>query len=106
MMNFDEVVAALDTLEAEDLRRWVEASWVRPLREGDILHFAEVDYARVRFICDMHYDLNVGDEALGVLLLLLDQVYDLRRQMKAMGSAIAAQPEDVRRAIAEALLGP
>lgn len=105
MMTFDEVLAALDTLEAADLRRWIEASWVKPLREGEVLHFGEVDYARVRFLCDMHYDLEVGEEALPILLGLLDQVYDLRRQMKAMRQAIEAQPEEVQGAIAKTLLG-
>lgn len=105
MMTFDEIVADLEALEEADLRHWVEVSWVKPLREGEVYHFAEIDYARVRFICDMHYDLNVGEEAMPVLLGLLDQVYDLRRQMKVMGRAIEAQPEEVQSAIAKMLLG-
>jgi chaperone modulatory protein CbpM len=76
---------------------------VKPLSEGEGYYFAEVDYARVRFICDMHYDLNIDEEALPILLGLLDQVYDLRRQMKAVGRAIETQPEEVQNAIAQAL---
>lgn len=105
MMTFDEILAELDVLQAADLTHWVEESWVKPLGEGGVLQFAEVDYVRVRFLCDMYYDLGVGDEALPILLGLVDQVYDLRRHMKKLGTAIEAQPEDVRRAIARLLEG-
>ena len=105
MMTFEEVVAGIEGLEAGDLRHWVEVSWVKPLREGEVFHFGEIDYARVRFLCDMHYDLGVDETALEILLGLLDQVYDLRRQVKVMGQVIEAQPEEVRRAIAVAVAG-
>jgi chaperone modulatory protein CbpM len=105
MMTFDEVVAGLEALQAHDLTHWVEASWVMPLREGEVLHFSEVDVARVRFLCDMRYDFSLGEEAIPVLLMLLDQVYDLRRQLKAVAVAVEGQPEEVRQAIARILAG-
>ncbi len=38
-----------------------------------------------------------------IVLSLLDQVYGLRYRLGAVGAAIEAQPEPVRRAIAQSL---
>lgn len=103
MMTFDEVLASLDTLQSADLTLWIEQNWVLPLREGDLFHFTDADFARVRFLCDMRYDLEIAEDTIPVVLSLLDQVHDLRRQLKSLARAIEAQPEEVRASIAEAV---
>lgn len=103
MMTFDEVLARLDVLQSADLTLWIEQNWVLPLREGDAFHFTDMDFARVRFLCDMRYDLEIAEDIMPVVLSLLDQVHDLRRQLKSLASAVEAQPEEVRASIRQAL---
>ena len=100
MMTLGDILDTFD-LESGELDVWISAQWVRPeRRDGDYV-FTEVDVARVRLISEIRYDMGVDADAMPVVLSLLDQVYDLRRQLKCLGQAVAAQPEDVSRDIFE-----
>ena len=61
--------------------------------------------ARVQLIVELRHDLAIDEEALPVVLHLLDQVYALRRRLKLLHEAIETQPEAVRRGLS-AQLGP
>jgi chaperone modulatory protein CbpM len=65
----------------DELRRFVEERWVEP-ENGD--GFGEVDVARVQLIIELRRDLSVNDDAMPLVLSLLDQVYALRRQVRAL----------------------
>jgi chaperone modulatory protein CbpM len=54
--------------------------------------FREVDFARVRLICDIHYNLMIDKKALSLVLSLLDQIYSLRRELNAVKEALDSQP--------------
>jgi chaperone modulatory protein CbpM len=101
MMREKELVEMIDLLQADVLRRWVELGWIvpKPSREGGLFEDAEV--ARVRLICDLVYDLEVGEESVPVILSLLDQLHDARRTLKALAAVIDEQPDDIRRDVAK-----
>jgi chaperone modulatory protein CbpM len=82
-----------------DLRRWIEERWVRPDHDPDGYIFHEVDVARVRLIVELRNELAIDEEALPVVLSLLDEVYRLRAHIKALCNAIEAQPWEVRSAL-------
>jgi chaperone modulatory protein CbpM len=103
MIAFEELLIRLRGLERRDLSRWVENRWVLPERHADTWIFHEVDVARVELIFDIRRDFAIDDEAMGLLLGLLDQVYGLRRQMRRLCDAVATQPPDVQDAIRRAL---
>ena len=103
MIGFDELLLRLRGLERRELVRWVENRWVLPERHAESWVFHEVDVARVELILDIRRDFAVDDEAMPLVLGLLDQVYSLRRQMRRLCGAISAQPTPVQEAIARAL---
>ena len=105
MRSFDDVVAAIKELRAEDLRRWVDDGWVRPTKRGPAMTFNEVDFARVQLICDIRYNLMIDENALPLVLSLLDQIYDLRRNLAAVRDALASQPRLVRETVDRQLAG-
>jgi chaperone modulatory protein CbpM len=49
--------------------------------------------------------MAVSEETMPLVLSLLDQVYTLRGQMRAVARAVEGQPEPVRTAIMAALRG-
>jgi chaperone modulatory protein CbpM len=53
----------------------------------------------VRLICSLRYDMDVEPGTLPVVLSLMDQLYDTRRRLNALGAAVAAQDSAVREAI-------
>jgi chaperone modulatory protein CbpM len=107
MIAFDELMRRFAELNAAELSRWVENRWVVPetaTEEGsERWVFHEVDVARVELILDIRREFAVDDEAMSLVLQLLDQVYSLRRQMRRLCDALEQQPREVRDAIRRAL---
>ena len=103
MIGFDELLTHHRELERRELTRWVENRWVLPERHAETWVFHEVDVARVELILDIRRDFAIDDEAMELVLGLLDQVYGLRRQMRRLCDAVATQPQDVQDAIRRAL---
>lgn len=98
-----QVVAEIEELTLEHLRVWVEEGWVAPQTSEGGPVYDEIDVARLRFVCELKHDLNVNDEALPLILQLVDQVHGLRRTLRDLGQAVEAQPKDVRERISRAL---
>src|SRR5579864_336370 len=105
MIGLDELIRRVAGLDRGELLRWVENRWVLPEHGGIAAGwaFTEVDVARVELILEIRRDFAVDDEAMPLVLGLLDQVYSLRRQMRRLCGAISAQPTPVQEAIARAL---
>jgi chaperone modulatory protein CbpM len=104
MIGLDDLIARFSGLERTELTRWVENRWVLPDEAGGRWVFREVDIARVELILHVRHEYAVGDDAMEVVLGLLDQVYSLRRQMTRLADALAAQPAEVQAAIRKALV--
>jgi chaperone modulatory protein CbpM len=106
MKTLSEVVVLVGRIDRVELTHWIELGWVAPERPADAEPaFSDLDVARVCLICDLRHDLEVEEETIPLVLSLLDQVYDLRRQLNALTAALRQQPDDVRRAVL-ALLEP
>jgi chaperone modulatory protein CbpM len=102
MRSLAEVVLLTARTDRVELLRWVEQGWVVPAvpagPSGEPA-FSELDVARVRLICELRQDLAIGEEALPLVLSLLDQLYGLRRQIDRLTDAIQEQPSSIRQAI-------
>ena len=82
------VHARIDIATVETwVKAWVEAGWLAPPQHGS--RFSEVDLARVRFICDLK-EMGVNDEAIPVILDLVDQLHGVRRTLREVLAACAA----------------
>lgn len=101
--TLEHLCITISGLSATQVEYWITQEWVRP--EGTPGHYAfrEIDVARVRLILQLREELHVDDEALPVVLSLMDQLYTARRQMRRLHAAIAAAPEPLRRQLAEAM---
>lgn len=82
-MDITEVTALFSDLSQVELVHWVEQGWVIPDAEGTAYVFREIDVARVRLIHDLRRDMDLGEDAVPLVLSLLDQIYELRSQLKA-----------------------
>lgn len=99
MIAFEELLGRLGGLDRHELARWVENRWVLPEQSGDTWIFHEVDVARVELILEIRHEYAIDDEALPLVLGLLDQVYGLRRQLRRLCDALDRQPPEVRQSI-------
>ena len=104
MITLEMLPLHVSGVRLDDVRRWIDHAWVRPDGGPDAWLFQPIDVARIRLIVELRDELSVNEEALPAVLLLLDQVYAARRQMRAICEALESAP-DAREAVREALAG-
>jgi len=100
-LNLTEVVseirrAGLEVTEQEVVG-FVQQSWVLVSDGDDGWHFDEADAARVKLIVELKRDLEINDEALPVVLNLLDQLYGLHQVLDDIRTAVEGLPPSLRR---------
>jgi chaperone modulatory protein CbpM len=100
MIGEKELIEMIGRLEADALQRWIDLGWILPWHDGDSVRFDEADVARVRLICELHFELRIEEDSMPVVLSLMDQLYQVRRSLRTLLSAVEAQPEGVRVRIA------
>jgi chaperone modulatory protein CbpM len=71
-------------LDTQALDTWIEAGWLRPRGNRSSREFSDVDLARARLIGDLRGDLGINDEAIPIVLDLIDQIHGLRRLVREL----------------------
>lgn len=95
LVSLEKVVAEI-AVGQDELRTWIERSWVLPVKRSGGYFFDDADLARARLIAELRRDMDITEEAMPVVLRLLDQVYGLRRALSDLNRAISVLPEDAR----------
>ena len=104
MITIEILSRIVPGVETTQLQRWIDNEWVRPDGEPGRYHFHDIDVARVRLIVQLHQDMGVDETALPVVLSLMDQLYETRRQMRRLCTVIETQvPADMRSVLLEQL---
>lgn len=66
----------------------IRAHWVRPVMP-ETAELDEEDLARLKLIWELREDFGVNEEALPIILHLLDQVYYLRQRIQDISNSAA-----------------
>jgi chaperone modulatory protein CbpM len=88
VIGMDVVIAEIAGLSRNDLERWIDNDWVRLAGRAGAYVVLDVDVARIRLVHNPCHGMQLDEEALPVVLVLLDQLYELRRRMRELGKAI------------------
>jgi chaperone modulatory protein CbpM len=94
-MNIDEFVAQIE-IERAVVEFYLSRSWIKPQEKDGGEFFSELDKARLELIYTLQNDYELSDDAIDVILPLLDQVYGLRSQMRQLTDAIEHQPRRIQ----------
>jgi chaperone modulatory protein CbpM len=103
VIAIDDLVATIAGLQRSDLETWIREELVAPRHEAGTLLFTDMECARIRLICTLHYELEIDPETLSVVLSLVDQLYDTRQRLLSLSAAVAAQDKDIQAAIIAAM---
>lgn len=103
MMSLDEASLRFRVGRLE-LATWVQQQWVKPLREGETWYFDDCDLARLQLICDL-LELDVNEEALPLVLSLVDQLYATRTALTRYRDLLDRLPEPALHELKERLRG-
>ncbi len=103
MLDEKEVIRRVSGVTRVRLQTWVSRGWVLPAMTSDGPNYSEIDIARCDLIRELRDDLEIDHDAVEIVLSLLDQVYGLRRELRAVMGAVKVQPDEVRVRILGAL---
>jgi chaperone modulatory protein CbpM len=91
VITMELLLTRMSGVDQADIERWIVNAWVRPDGRIGAWSFQEIDVARIRLIRELRDELAVNEDALPVVLSLLDQLHDTRRRM---GQLLALMDDD------------
>ena len=105
MITIETLVVEVSGLDRAEVEHWIAQDLVRPAGQGGAWLFRDIDVARLRLIQELRHELRLEDDALPVVLRLMDQLYDTRRQLRRLRDAVErGAPPDVRDGVLQVLL--
>lgn len=91
-----EVIAEIGDLTGARLVSFVSARIVQPVQGEQGNMYREADLARLQLLCDLSDTYDMREDALGMVMSLVDQLNSMRGDMRALMQAVAAEPDEVR----------
>lgn len=104
MITIDEALRQVERITRAEADEWIGRGWVTTVVQHEHITLRAIDVARLTLIRDLRTDLGLDDEAIPVVLSLLDQLHFTRRRLDRLCRAVAGQPDSVRESIARAAL--
>ena len=91
-----ETLSVVDDLDAEHLDRYIRAGVVVPVQSSSGPLFRELDLARLNLVVELTEGYHLDEEALALVMSLVDQLHGLRGDMRAILDAVAREPAETR----------
>ena len=95
-MTRAELQRLIPGLTEARLAELIAAGIVRPVHSNSGDRFREIDAARLQLALDLEEAFELHDEALELVLSLIDQLNGVRGDMRAMLGALAEEPPETR----------
>ena len=95
----EEAIAAVGRLDRARLTRFLRAQVIFPAEARGRAVYRQVDIARMELLCDLCDDFELNDDALGMVMQLVDQLHGTRGDLAALLRALGEEPDDVRRRV-------
>lgn len=92
----EETLAAVGRLDRARLTRFVRIEVIRPADAGGRAVYRQVDIARLELLCDLCDDFELNDDALGIVMELVDQLHGTRSDLVALMRSLAEEADEVR----------
>ena len=99
----DDVVAAVTRLTRKQLVSFVKAEIVVPVASQSGPVYRRIDIARIELLCELSEEFDLQDDALGMVISLVDQLHGVRGELRAVLDAVESEHADVRTRIGEVL---
>jgi chaperone modulatory protein CbpM len=99
-----QIVAAVASLTRAKLSAFVAAEIVTPVQTEAGPAYRQIDRVRLELLCELSDGFDLDEDALGVIISLIDQLHGVRSDLRAVLAAVEREDEAVRRRIARALI--
>lgn len=91
-----QTLQAVAGLTPAQLDRHIRAGVVVPVQSEQGPLFRDLDLARLNLVVDLSEGYDLDEDALALVLSLVDQLHGLRGDMRAILDAVAREPAETR----------
>lgn len=100
----EEVVTRITRLTHAQLVSYVEAQIVKPMRSEQGPVYGQMELVRLELLCDLSEQFELDEDALGLVISLIDQLHGVRAELRSFVEAVGREPEEVRERVRKAVL--
>lgn len=94
--TLNETLAEIEGLTPDQVQGYIAAGVLQPVHSERGPLFRDVDLARLGLLVDLSEGYHMDEEALRLVMSLLDQLHGLRGDMRAMLDALSREPAETR----------
>lgn len=98
-----DILARCRALTRGRLDRWIDEGWITPHAPSSEKAFNDLDRTRADLICYLIDDLDIQEDAVPLILSLLDQIYGLRGELRTLAEAVTTFPSSVQAEVTVAI---
>jgi chaperone modulatory protein CbpM len=99
----EEVVETVHGLTRARLTAFVQAEIVWPVHGERGPVYRQMDVARLQLLRDLSDQFEMSDDALAVVMTLIDQLHEVRSDLRSVLRAITDEPVEVRERLGRAV---
>ncbi|KEJ95490.1 hypothetical protein [Pseudosulfitobacter pseudonitzschiae] len=101
----DQVIARVTSLTAERLSHFERLRIVTPVTTPDGPRYRTLDIRRITLLCELTDDFEVNEDALVIIMSLLDQLHGAHSKLEQVMQAIGAEPSETKLRLLRRLAG-
>jgi chaperone modulatory protein CbpM len=92
----EQVINRVASLTAERLNHFERLHIVTPITTPDGPRYRNLDVHRVTLLCELTDDFEVNEDALVIIMSLLDQLHGAHTKLDQVVEAIDEEPSDIK----------
>ena len=101
----EQVIARVTSLTAERLSHFERLRIVTPVTTPDGPRYRTLDIRRITLLCELTDDFEVNEDALVIIMSLLDQLHGAHSKLEQVMQAIGAEPSEIKLRLSRRLAG-
>lgn len=99
----EQVIEKVASLTAERLSYFERLRIVTPVSTPQGLRYKTLDVRRITLLCELTDDFEVNEDALVIIMSLLDQLHGAHRKLDQVVQAISAEPSETKLRLSQRL---
>ncbi|MFT6452987.1 MAG: chaperone modulatory protein CbpM [Halocynthiibacter sp.] len=101
----EQVINRVASLTAERLTHFERLHIVTPITTPDGPRYRSLDVRRVTLLCELTDDFEVNEDALVIIMSLLDQLHGAHSKLEQVVRAIGEEPSETKARLSQHLQG-
>lgn len=99
----EQVIESVTTLTAERLSHYEHLRIVTPVNTPEGPRYDTLDVRRIKLLCELTDDFEVNEDALIIIMSLLDQLHGAHWRLEQVVRAIGAEPSETKLRLSQRL---